>query len=269
MSPLPPDNARMTLRQKRWAWAIGLFLTLAALSAATCWNVLSDPESVLAFNDGNIEGVLAPGRQFPQAFVRIWENQAFFGSGGKQYPIAVTAIGESLGPVFYRRTAEPILLSLCGLAIFWSLRKYRIKRPAAALTAAILVNTGWSETFAFLGLAVRPLALAFTFLAIGFAEQGRVSRRWLPYAIGGACLGLGVSEAADVGAILAMGAAFVFWWTHLSGVRSQKSEVRSQQPEPTGLRPALRSLGEGGSIAHPPALRPFRCLQRTSCLAND
>jgi len=197
------------------------------MAVATCWNVLSDPEQVLAFNDGNIECVLSPTLHYPEALIRIWDNQFFFGAGSKQYMLSVTALGESVGPVFWRRTAQPILLALCGLAIFWALRQYRIGRPAAAVTAAILVNTGWATTFAFTGLAVRPLALTFTFLALGFVERGRVTGRWLPYAIGGACLGLGISEVPDVGALLAIASSFIFWWMHMteSDGRSRRSEA--------------------------------------------
>lgn len=255
----------MTEQKKRWAWGLGLFAILFAISAATCWNVLQDPEQVLAFNDGNIEGMLSSVCQFPTAFLRVWSNQSFLGSAGKQCGIATWSLLESIGPVFTRRTGQPFLLAFCGLAIFWSLRQFRVGRPAAALTAAILVNTGWSTTFAFTGLSVRPVALACALLAVGFAEQGRISSRWLPYAIGGACLGLGISEVPDVGAILAVGAAFIFFWTHFWG-----QEFRIQNPEssietPTSERghkdecsTALRAdvLGGKGPLSRGSRLRP-------------
>lgn len=232
----------MTEQNERWAWAFGLVASLFVISTITCWNVLSDPEQVLAFNDGNIEFVLSPVFQFPGAWTRVWDNQFFFGSGVKQAGITTSSILESIGPVFTRRTAQPLLLALCGLAIYWSLRQFRFNRPASALTAAILVNTGWATTFSFVGLSVRPLALAFAFLATGFSEQGRTSGRWLPYAIGGACLGLGISEVPDVGAIMAIAVAFIFLWTHLAEYR--------KRPQTSDLRPQTK-MQEDDSTALP------------------
>lgn len=215
---------------KKWGWALGVFLFITAFSAGTYWQVLSSPDQVLAFNDSNIESMLSPTFHFPSAMVRIWDNGTFFGLADKQYPITVAALGESLGAEFWRRWGQAWVLGLCGLAFFWALRQYRIGRPAAALMAAVLAGSSACQNFSMAGLAVRPIAMAFTALALGFMERGRVTSRWPPYAIGGGFLGLGIAEVPDVGVLYALTTAAIFWWTHLF-MRPETGRLKPENQE--------------------------------------
>jgi hypothetical protein len=237
----------MNLRTKKWLWVACLFLFLFLLSAASFWNILSDPDQVMAFNDSNIEFALSPNYTFPACIVRAWDTQYFFGSGSGPGVLSFTALGESIGPVFWRSGGQAILLALCGLAIYWTMRQYGFSRPAAALTAAIGASVGWSHNFAVTGLAVRPVALTCTALALGFVERGRQTRGWLAYAIAGGCLGLGISEIPDVGAILAIASAFVFWWTHMVGMGGRACcapRTATRRPSQTCDPAATENRGE-------------------------
>ena len=232
-------------KAQRWMWALGVFLAVTALSAGTYWNVLNTPGQVLAFNDGNIEGALSPIYHFPDAMLRVWDNQFFFGNGGKQYGISVVALGESLGAVFYRRWGQALILGLCGLAFFWSLRQFRMGRPVAAAVAVLLAGTSACHNFTMTGLTVRPVVMAFAALALGFVERGRVTGRWLPYIIGGGCLGLGITEVPDVGVFYALTTAVVFWWTHLILKWEMGNGKGAGQPPDTpasSLRPSVFGL---------------------------
>ena len=201
-----------------WAVALGIFVVFFAISAASYWRVLEDPNQVLAFNDGNIELALSPAFRFPDAMERVWENGMFFGNGLKQSPLSVRSLGEwFMGPVGYRRGGQALLLALCGLAFYWMLRQYRFGRPASALGGGFMILTGCCNNLALLGMAPRPIALGFAALALGFIERGRRSGSWLAYAAGGGCLGLGMAELPDFGLLLALSSAAVFWWTHLAG----------------------------------------------------
>jgi len=197
-------------------WALALLAAFTLLSASTFWSVLSNPDAVLAFNDGNIEYSLMPAFQLPQAFLRLWDNQTFFGMGVERLGFNTYTVGDALfGPHEWRRLGQAFLLALCGLAFYWMFRQYRMNRFPSALAAGILILTGWCNTFALSGLPVRPSCLAFTALAIGFMERGRQTRGWIPYALAGGCLGLGISEVPDVGAFLALAAGFILFWTHV------------------------------------------------------
>ncbi|MDA0577403.1 MAG: hypothetical protein O3B24_04825, partial [Verrucomicrobia bacterium] len=191
-----------------------VFSLLAALPMA---DVLLSRDEVLAFNDGSIETNSSPVYRFPAALVRIWDNQFFFGNGAKQYWLSVHALNESLlGPHEARRLGVVLILAACGLAVYWSLRQFRVRPGAAAFAAGALMLSGLSFSFAVAGLYVRPVALAFSALALGFAERGRARDGWLDYVIAGGCLGLGVSEVPDVGAFFAITAAGVIAWRHIA-----------------------------------------------------
>ena len=234
---------------KKWAWIAVVFFAVTALAAGTYWNVLSSPDQVLAFNDGNIEAALSPTFHFPEAMVRIWDNETFFGAGGKQMGISVVAVGESLGAEFWRRWEQALVLGLCGLAFFWFMRQYRIGRPVAALAAAFLAGSSACHNFSMVGLAVRPAAMAFAALALGFLERGRCTGRWLPYAIAGGCLGLAITEFPDGGIFYALTTVVVFWWTHLS----LRPVVGGLKPEAGNLRPEAKAISR-------PLISDFRLL---------
>ena len=209
-------------------FAGGLFLALFLLAAAGYAPVLSDPDAVLAFNDGSVETALSPTYQFPQALLRQWDNSFFFGIGNRQHPVSFQGLGESLfGPHQYRRLFPALILALVGLGIFWTLRSLRLSRAASAVSAALAMLSAPSFHFAMVGLPVRPVAMGFAFLAIGFAARGLRSGRFLPYALAGGCLGMAVSEVADVGALYAITAGILIFWMHAAAVRSFRDAAKA------------------------------------------
>lgn len=204
---------------------LALFLGLAALGYAP---VLSDPNAVLAFNDGNIETALSPTYRFPGALLRLWDNQFFFGSGAGQHPVSFQGLGESLfGPHHYRRLFPAVILALTGMAVYGALRLLRLSRLASAFGAGVAMLSAPAYHFAMVGLPVRPVAMGFAFLAVGLAARGQRTGDWAAYALSGGCLGLAVSEVADVGALYAITAAGLIGWMHLAAVRSRRDALRA------------------------------------------
>lgn len=205
MKPLSPAAAR-------WIGLLVLFL----LPVVGLWPVLSHPDEVLAFNDGNIEAALSPQFTFPASFLSVWDNQFFFGQAGGQYALSVAGFGESiLGPHHMRREGVAMVLSLCGLAVYWFIRQFNFSRFTAVATAAVIMLAGFSFSFAVVGLYMRPVGIACGALSLGFAERGRCGKGWLNYALAGGFLGLAVAEVPDVGALLAICCAVYVAWSHL------------------------------------------------------
>ncbi|MCX6996238.1 MAG: hypothetical protein NTV49_03935, partial [Kiritimatiellaeota bacterium] len=205
---------------------------------------------MLAFNDLNVEAALSPSYRFPGTFLRSWDNQLFFGFGNKQLAIAASFIGDTLAPIFWRRGGQAFILALCGLSLYWMLRQYRFRRSACALSAAILMLAGGCHNFAMMGQVWRPICLAWCALALGLLERGRrhtasgapqTFQAWLSYALAGGCIGLCVAEWPDVGFILAIVSAFVFWFSHLA--EYFMSRRPDTQPNRDAARnPAVRRL---------------------------
>lgn len=204
-----------TSDRPRWGVGAGILLAFLLLAAAGMGKVLLHPDQVLDFNDGNIESALSPTYAMPGALLRVWDNQFFFGQGGKLFSICSASVGEWLaGPHHYRRTFVALLLALSGWGVYWMLRQYRLSRTASALAAGTVMMGGVFYSFAVLGLTVRAAAVGFAALAAGFLERGRRDDAWMPYALGGGCLGLALAEAPDIGVFLALATAGIWVWTH-------------------------------------------------------
>ncbi|MCE9613634.1 MAG: YfhO family protein [Lentisphaerae bacterium] len=201
----------------KWLHVLGLFVLFAALAALPMGHVLLQPDSVLAFNDGGVEFGLSPAYCYPDAVRRIWDNQFFFGAGSKQAAINIQSLNETVfGPHGARRAGVVVILAFCGCTIYWAWRQYRVSRAAAAVAAGAVMLSGVSFSFAVAGLYVRPTALAFSALGLGFAERGRLRNRWLDFLLAGGCVGLAVSEVPDVGAFLALTVAALVAVRHLT-----------------------------------------------------
>lgn len=193
----------------------GVLLALLLLAAAGLAEVLIHPDRVLDFNDGNIESVLGPTYRLPGALLRVWDNQFFFGQGGKAFTLSTASLGEwAFGPHHYRREFVALLLGLVGGAVYWMLRQFGTGRPAAALSAAFVMLGGSCLTFAALGLTTRAASLGLAALAVGFMEVGRREDRALPYALGGGALGLAITEVPDIGVFFALTTAAIFAVLH-------------------------------------------------------
>jgi hypothetical protein len=215
VKPNTDPSAPDATDRPRWGLGAGILLAFLLLAAMGIGRVLVHPDRVLDFNDGNIESVLSPTFACPGAILRVWDNQFFFGQGGKLFSLSSASIGESLmGPHHYRRIFVALLVALAGAGVYWMLRQFRISRAASALAAGAVMLGGTCYTFAVLGLMVRAGALGFAALATGFLERGRRDDSWIPYALGGGCLGLALSEVPDIGVFLAVATAGIWLWTH-------------------------------------------------------
>ncbi len=210
-----PNPQPDRVERRRPGVGAAVLLAFALIAALQLSPVLIHPSRVLDFNDGNIESSLAPTYALPGALLRVWDNQFFFGIGGKQFALCTASIGEWIfGPHHYRREAIALILALVGGAVYWMLRQLEISRLPAALTGGAVMLSGAVFSFAVLGLAVRGAALGFAALALGFLERGRRSGRLLPYALAGGCLGLAIAETPDIGVFFALTLAAVFVWLH-------------------------------------------------------
>ena len=228
--------------------------------------------SVFAFNDGNIEAVLSPSSTYPDVLVARWDNQFFFGKPGGTVPLTLNALSETLlGPVGHRRTGVVLATWLAGLAGLWCCRQFGLGRLASAFGALLVMLCGWSVTFPTVGLPVRTYTLAFALFSIGWIERGRRRGGWLPYAVGGGLLGLGVSETPDVGIMFAVGCAFFFLAGHILLLFRDMTQIRRLETvrqdfisnishelrTPLASLKALTETLMDGALDDPPAAKRF------------
>ncbi len=215
--PAPPAAPRGT-RRPRVPEGLRVFVVLLLLAWAGYAAVLLKPGTVLAFNDNSIESALSPLFPWPRPMLRVWDNQFFFGTGARQYPLSFHALGETLaGPYRFRREFMGVVLAAAGLGVYWMLRQHRFGHRPSFFCAAATMLAAASFHYAMVGLPARPVALGCAAAALGLAERGRRARRLLPYVLGGGVLGLGVAEVPDVGALYAVAAGAVLVFTHAAG----------------------------------------------------
>ena len=162
-------------------------------------------------NDGPLGVMMSHALELPQMFKGFWMDLYWLGINGKYATVSVTyGITWLLGPVGFAKFYDPIcqvILGLCAWAFFRSLGLRTALSTVGALAAALNMNffshTCW-------GLGTRSLTLAAMFLALAALTTRRAGNRWMNAILAGLCVGLGVIEGADNGAIFSLFiAAFV------------------------------------------------------------
>jgi len=165
-------------------------------------------------NDGPLGNLSSKAIEMPSGFSGIWTDLHWIGSHGGTAPISITwSLLSILGPVKFAKCYPPISLFILGLAAWTFFRTLGLKNGlavvgaiAAALNSNFLSNTAW-------GLGTRSLTLAMMFFALALLSLRPTEKWWINWfraILAGFCVGMGVIEGADNGAILSVFvAAFV------------------------------------------------------------
>lgn len=162
-------------------------------------------------NDGPLGVLMSAALAVPDALTGFWMDLNWIGMNGGTASSSLTyLLVWILGPVGFAKFYPPIALLLLGAGAWIFFRMLRLS-PGLCLVAAIasalnmnfFSNTCW-------GLGTRALALMSAFLALAALMNRRRGNPWLNAALAGLCVGLGVIEGADNGAIFSLFvAAFV------------------------------------------------------------
>ena len=162
-------------------------------------------------NDGPLGVLMSAALSVPQALTGFWMDLNWIGVNGGTASSSITyLLVWILGPVGFAKFYPPIALLLLGAGAWIFFRTIRLP-PGLCLVAAIAAalnmnyfsNTCW-------GLGTRALTLMSAFLALAALMNRRRGNPWINAALAGLCVGLGVVEGADNGAIFSLFiAAFV------------------------------------------------------------
>ena len=200
------DNGRVINAKGLFAAAFSLIVVMAFLFQDSFKS-----GQVHFANDGPLGVMVSHALALPQMFKGFWMDLYWLGINGKYATVSVTyGITWLLGPVGFAKFYDPIcqvILGLCAWAFFRSMGLRTALSTVGALAAALNMNffshTCW-------GLGTRSLTLAAMFLALAALTTRRAGNRWMNAILAGLCVGLGVIEGADNGAIFSLFiAAFV------------------------------------------------------------
>ncbi len=172
-----------------------------------------EPGQALFSNDGPLGVQKAQSNAVPAAFSGIWGDLYWLGGYyGSFFPNITGLLMLVLGPLGYNNFLAPIALLILGMSAGFFFRQLGFKPfvcvlggLATALNMNFFSNACW-------GLSSRALALAMTFLALAAIVTQPSQRIWLKAALAGCCIGIGVTEGFDNGAIFSVYiAGFAFY----------------------------------------------------------
>ncbi|MBE7500969.1 MAG: hypothetical protein HS113_11795 [Verrucomicrobiales bacterium] len=204
--PSPPAAAR--------AWP-GIVLALLAV-LLVCFHRSFQPGQILFSSDGPLGANAAACSALPAGFFGMWQDLNWVGGySGSAFPSTTFLLLWLLGPLLFAKFYAPLTLGLLGLCAWLFFRQLGF-RPVVCLLGglAAALNTDFFS-YACWGLGMHTLSIAGTFLALAALVTPTPRHAWLKALLAGACVGLGVMEGYDSGAILSLYvAAFVVfsWW---------------------------------------------------------
>ncbi|MDB6037134.1 MAG: hypothetical protein JWM99_975 [Verrucomicrobiales bacterium] len=184
-----------------------------------------DPASVLFANDAPLGALRSQESTAIQNFSGAWEPLNWI---GLERPSALPNVTYTFyllcGALNYAKFFVPFTLFLLGFCVWFFFRQLGFSTSTSVLAGlAGALNTD-PFSMGCWGLAPITVAIAASFAAMGMIASDYRKRTWMRYCLAGACVGMGVMEGYDVGAILSLYvAAFVLfqaWIDHKSGPKT-------------------------------------------------
>lgn len=192
--------AKSSLLNGRKQWIVVLCLLVS--SALLFFHQVLVPGEVMFSNDGPVGELMSACHQLPARFTGCWENLHGIGNReGAAIPNISFILQWLLQPVLFSKFYTPLALVILGMSAWAFFRELKFAAPACILggLAAMLQSAFFSV--ACWGVAAHTLTIAMTFLALAALADTTTPRLWLRTALAGLCVGMGVAEGADVGAL--------------------------------------------------------------------
>jgi hypothetical protein len=193
------------------------FAGLLALILATLFAKSFLPDYVHFSNDGPLGEINTAWSRFPSSMTGTWDDLNGLGIPvGTAAPDLTQISAWLLGPVGFSKFYVPIAMFVLGVAAWNFFRKLKLSPLAAALGGLATALNSCYMGNACWGTISQQIAMAAVFFALAFvmanSETTPTPVRWARYMLAGICVGIGVMEGADNGAIFSLFvAAFVFF----------------------------------------------------------
>jgi len=169
------------------------------------------PDWTVFSNDGPLGVISAACCDTWAARDGNWTDLNWLGGPGLMVtPTVVNLLSIAVSNLTFSKIFAPLSLWIAGLCAWGCFRAWRFSPTVCVLGAlATSLNSDFLGTAAW-GVAGQPIGFGFAFLALAALADDQSSQRWLRTALGGAAVGLCVSEAFDIGALFSLVlAAFV------------------------------------------------------------
>ncbi len=221
------STERSTGWLKPFAGAAGVLIVVTLF---LFWDSL-DPALVLFSNDGPLGSISTDAIEMPGTFSGYWHDLNWL---GYEQPSASPGIYMALGlllqkSVLYLKWCTPICLIILGLSAWFFFRTLGFRNLACTIGAVAAAFNMEVVSYACWGLPSRSLTFATSFLAGAFVLRALKSRPCPNLALAGICVGLGLMEGYDIGALFSLYiAAFVLFGFVIKRLESEKPVALGQ-----------------------------------------
>ena len=208
----------------------GAAAVLVVVTLFLFWDSL-DSALILFSNDGPLGSISTDAIEMPGTFSGYWHDLNWL---GYEQPSASPGIYMALGlllqkSVLYLKWCTPICLVILGLSAWFFFRTLGFRNLACTLGAVAAAFNMEVVSYACWGLPSRALTFATTFLAAAFVLRALKSRPWANLALAGICVGLGLMEGYDIGALFSLYiAAFVLFGFVIKSLETGKQTALGQ-----------------------------------------
>ena len=203
-----------TERTSSWIKPLGgVTILLIIVTLFLFWDS-TKPAMTLFSNDGPLGSISSNAIKMPGTFFGYWHDLNWL---GYEQPSASPGIYMTLGlllqnSVLYLKWCTPICLIILGLSAWFFFRTLGLRNLACTIGAIAAAFNMEVVSYACWGLPSRSLTFATTFLAGAFILRALESRLWINLTIAGICVGLGLMEGYDIGALFSLYiAAFILF----------------------------------------------------------
>jgi hypothetical protein len=163
------------------------------------------PGVVVFSNDGPLAGLIAEQASLPAWFAGAWQDLNWLGANIGVRDVSISSVFLwVVGPVGYAKFYTPFTIFLLGLGAAYAFRRLGLSQWACALGAlAAALASDFFSTAAW-GLGSQNICFALNFCALGLLVNPQERGRWLRIPLAGLAVGMGVIEAADIGALFSL-----------------------------------------------------------------
>lgn len=214
-----------TERTSGWIKPLGGVATLLIIVTLFLFWDSTKPAMTLFSNDGPLGSISSNAIKMPGTFFGYWHDLNWL---GYEQPSASPGIYMTLGlllenSVLYLKWCTPICLIILGLSAWFFFRTLGLRNLACTIGAIAAAFNMEVVSYACWGLPSRSLTFATTFLAGAFILRALESRPWINLTIAGICVGLGLMEGYDIGALFSLYiAAFILFGFVIKPLESGK-----------------------------------------------
>jgi len=147
------------------------------------------------------------------AVTGVWQDSNWLGNAGvAAVPNATRLFLGLVGPLYYSKFYAAFSLLFVGLSAWFCFRKWNFAAPVCVLGGLATVLHGDFFPNSCWGVGSQVIGFGLNFLALGALADENPRTRWASVVLAGFAVGLGVTEAFDIGALFSLAvAAFVVW----------------------------------------------------------